>query len=110
MAEFVAAMLVVIFTCGLVGCVSDKNFLADEAAAYTYHLDRYQSQCVRVKGPADCAAFQADLKKLEDVDPADKTKRVGLLPTADRVIHIGKMPPEEKRAIKAAMKKVRQHP
>ncbi len=82
----------------MTGCIADKDFLASQAAAYTYHEGRYEAGCVEVKGPQECAAFQADLHAAERE-----------LKTAGKVHHIGKLPREEKAAIRRALKKAREH-
>lgn len=97
-AEEIAAVMVMLALFATSGCTSDKTYLANNAAAYTFHEDRYEARCVAVKGPTDCPDFQADLKTA-------KTQ----LATADKVIHIGKIPSEEKAEINATMKKIRKH-
>lgn len=80
------------------GCVSDRSFLSNVAADYTYQESLYERRCVATAGPADCLLHQEDVK-------AAKAELV----VADKVIAIGKIPKEERAAIKAAMAKVKAH-
>jgi hypothetical protein len=77
-------------------CRSDKDFVANEAADYTYQEYRYEARCVKAKGPADCKDHQLAV--------ADAREEIR---AAKDVLAIGKLPADEKAAIKAKLKKVR---
>jgi len=83
----------------VVGCASDKRFVANAAAARIYHEDRYERLCVAVKGPATCSQMQA---ALQDWKHADEL--------ANTVQKLGALPKEEKAEIAALIDKVRKLP
>lgn len=87
------------------GCVSQKSFLADAAAERIYRENAYERACVQVKGPQSCTTAQAALNLLEHHDATGKP--VGLIPLANTVQQLGKLPADEKAEIKVALKKAK---
>lgn len=75
-----------------------KAAVADFAAERIYQEDRYERACVEVVGPREgCRKMQALLQQLERTDPADKTKKLGLIPVANQVQMVGGQLPDQER-------------
>jgi hypothetical protein len=106
LAWLFAAVLVAMLI-GMFGCASDRRFVADAAAERIYQEDRYERACVKVKGPAGCQELADALNLLEHHEAGTP---VGLIPVANRVQQLGKVPPEEKKEIRAVMKRIRRLP
>lgn len=92
------ALVIALVLLATSGCRSDRTFLSNAAAEYLYQESLYERRCVNVAGPADCLPHQQDVKDAK-----------AELVVADKVIAIGKIPKEERAAIKAAMAKVKAH-
>lgn len=92
------------------GCTSGRVFVADASAERIYRKDKYDRECVQKVGPPACAKVQANLNLLEHHEPPGcDTKSpacvpVGLIPVANRVQQLGKVPADEKKEIRDALK------
>jgi hypothetical protein len=89
-------IVVFLFVLSGVACTSDRTFLSNASAEYTYLEAEYERLCVEQRGPVTCAGTQRALQE---------SKRN--LVVADRVIQIGKIPAAEKKAIKESAAKAR---
>jgi hypothetical protein len=112
LGEVVAVMLGVIFV-SVCCSVTDKAVVANAVAARTYWEDRYERACLAHRGPpVVCAdAFDA-LTLLERHEPpgCDPGKPgctvVGLIPVANRVQKIGRIPDAQRKELAAVLKRL----
>jgi hypothetical protein len=81
----------------LSGCVSDKQFIANNVALQMWEESRYEQRCVVKIGPPDCLANQKD---------SDELKRQVALANTIQKTSLGKLPKAEKAQIKAQAKKL----
>ena len=89
-----AAAVLSISGCGVL-TQSDKAFVANSAAARIYFEDRYERDCVAVKGPVTCEATRQALQDLKHANDV-----------ANTVQKLGKVPAPERAEVKALLKKV----
>src|SRR5689334_6481454 len=77
----------------LTGC-SDRTLVANETAAHHYHYARYEHECTFLT--PEQQKFKADVNE-----------QLRQVQVATEVVKIGKLPPEEKKELKAQAKVVR---
>ena len=85
---------------GLMGLIlmltscSDRTLVANQTASHHYHYARYEHECTFVSPQQQ--AFKQDVNE-----------QLRQVQVATEVVKIGKLPPEEKKELKAQAKKVK---
>lgn len=83
--------------------------MADVTAERLYQADRYRRVCQEVKGPPTCKEMETKLNVLEGAkDSAGKP--TGLVPLANAVQQIGKLPAQERAELDALIRALRSLP
>jgi hypothetical protein len=89
--------------------LSDKAVVANAVAARTYWEDRYERACVAHKGPAAVCADAFDALTLLERHSATG-EVVGLIPLANKVQKIGRIPTAELKELVAVLKRLEKLP